>query len=263
MLVSLLFVSLSYLAMSLAVLVEGAVKAVLLCLYWVKPVRRRFGQFLDSDHPSLDFLFERFEYAVLFVLGVSLSMTLTTAGLALGQALHPELVAPRSWQLLAANALCDGLKMPLTFRLVRWAVAPGGLLWRVPLAVLLNLGVAAMLAGVSLYAGVLGTPQELSPAAVVNVLRGLAPGGDALQFGPYFWVMHTTFLPIAGYLLTLLVFWLAKIALDPAEWVVRQAALRDTPLNYLVAAAGIYVAAFAGLGVVFDQIGRAIEALSA
>ncbi len=75
--------------------------------------------------------------------------------------------------------------------------------------------------------------------------------------------MHTTFLPIALYLLVLLIAWLIKIALDPAAWLVRQATMRETPLRYLAAAAGIYVAAFSALGVVFKEIGQAVRALLA
>jgi succinate dehydrogenase hydrophobic anchor subunit len=197
------------------------------------------------------------------VLGLSLSMALSFITFALGHALYPDIVAPRTWQLFGANALSDGLTLSATFLVVRWAVAPGKLLGRIPLAILLCLGISAILSCLALYFGLLGTAQALSPGAVLNVLFGRAPDGQVREYGPYFWIMRTTFLPIALYLLVLLIFWLIKVALDPAAWIVRQATPRATPLSYLAAATGIYVAAFGALGLLLDQIGRAVEAITA
>jgi len=224
--------------------------------------RSRFGRFLDRDVEVFDFVFDRFEYCVLFVLGISVSMTLTFVALALGHALHPELVVPQTWQLFAANALGGGLILSSTFLVVRWAVVRSKIVARVPLAILFDLGVAATLSCLALYIGLWGTAQALSPGAIFHVLFGFAPDGHAHEFGSYFWIMHTTFLPIALYLLVLLTAWLIKVALDPAAWLVQQAAMRETPLKYLAAAAAIYVAAFSALGVVLKQIGQAVEAIS-
>jgi hypothetical protein len=258
-----LFVLFMYVVVGGLVLLEQMLKAILLCLYWVKTVRSRFGRFLDREHQVFEFVFERFEYCVLFVLGISVTMTLTFVALALGHALHPELVAPQTWQLFAANALGGGLILSSTFLVVRWAVARRKLVGRIPLAILLDLGIAATLSCLALYVGLWGTPQALPPRAIFHVLLGYAPDGHAHEFGPYFWMMHTTFLPIVLYLLVLLVAWLIKVALDPAAWLVRHAAMRETPLKYLAAAAGIYVAAFSALGFVFKEIGQAVGAIFA
>jgi hypothetical protein len=258
-----LFVLFIYVVIGSLVLLEQMLKVILLCFYWLKTVRRRFGRFVDHEHQVFEFVFDRFEYCVLFVLGISASMTLTFVALALGHALHPELDAPRTWQLFAANAVGGGLILSSTFLVVRWAVARSKLVGRIPLAILFDLGIAATLSCLALYVGLFGTAQALAPGAVFHVLLGFAPDGRAHEFGPYFWTMHTTFLPIALYLLVLLIAWLIKVALDPAAWLVRQAAMRETPLRYLAAAAGIYVAAFSALGVVFKEIGQAVGAILA
>jgi len=258
-----LFVLFFYLVFGGLQILEVVLKLVILSLCWIKGIRSRFGRHLQHDNLVLDFLFERFEYCVLFVLGLSLSMALSFLALALGHALYPDIVAPRTWQLFGTNALSDGLTLSATFLAVRWAVAPGKLLGRVPLAILFCLGISAVLSGLALYFGLLGTAQALSPGAVLNVLFGRSPDGQMREYGPYFWIMRTSFLPIALYLLVLLVFWLVKVALDPAAWIVRHATRRDLPLTYLAAAAGIYAAAFTALGVLFDQIGRAVEAMTA
>jgi hypothetical protein len=258
-----LFVLFFYLVFGGLQILEVVLKLVILSLCWIKGIRSRFGRHLERDNLVLDFLFERFEYCVLFVLGISLSMALSFLALALGHALHPDIVAPRTWQLFGANALCDGLTLSATFLVVRWAVAPGKLLGRVPLAILLCLGVSAVLSCLALYSGLWGTPQALSPGAVVNVLFGRSPDGQGREYGPYFWVMRTSFLPIALYLLVLLVFWLVKVALDPAAWIVRQATPRERPLAYLVAAAGMLATVFGALAAALDHIGSAIEAMTA
>jgi hypothetical protein len=258
-----LFILFMYVVIGGLHLLEQMLKIILLCFYWVRTVRSRFERFLARDYQVFEFVFERFEYCVLFVLGISVSMTLTFVALALGHALHPELVVPRTWQLFAANALGGGLILSSTFLVVRWAVERSKLVGRIPLAILFDLGIAATLSCLALYVGLWGTAQALPPRAIVRVLLGFAPDGHAHEFGSYFWTMHMTFLPIALYLLVLLVAWLIKVALDPAAWLVRQAALRETPLKYLAAAAGIYVAAFSALGVVFKEIGQAVEAIFA
>ena len=46
-----------------------------------------------------------------------------------------------------------------------------------------------------------GTPTPVSWAEAGRVLVGLAAEGGEVRLGPYFWVMHTSFIPTLAFLL--------------------------------------------------------------
>lgn len=215
----------------------------------------RIERLFDNEHVALDWIFANFEYCMLFVLGLSLSMAMTFVAFAIGQFLHPDIAVPRTFQLVACNALGDGLTLSLTFVLVRWAVSSGLDLWRIPLAIVVTIGLASVFAGSSLYVGLWGSPQAMSPAEVLNVLLGYDRGGTARVWGPYFWIAHTTFLPLAAYFSMLAVLWLIKLAVEPASRLIRHATGQPQPLKYLAVASSLYAALFTALAVVLKQLG--------
>jgi hypothetical protein len=45
-----------------------------------------------------------------------------------------------------------------------------------------------------------------------------SPDGTITDLGPYFWTMHTTFLPTLVYLSIILLGWLGKVLLTPIKW---------------------------------------------
>jgi len=79
---------------------------------------------------------------------------------------------------------------------------------RIAMATGFNLGLAALLACCSIWFALHGTPSALSVAGVLRLLVGRSPSGQEWYLGPLFWVMHTTFLPLA-ILFTMVLFMIA------------------------------------------------------
>jgi hypothetical protein len=157
----------------------------------------------------------------LFLLGISLSLALTFSALALGHLLAPDAPLPQTIQLVVSNAIFDGLTLMLTIRVLQFATqnvvrardlsSQTLLSLKVGIAIVVDLIIAAVLAIFSLYIGLFGTELELGFVETLNVLRGLSPAGTGLEFGPFFWVMHTAFIPTAIYLCLLVLMIFMKI----------------------------------------------------
>lgn len=157
----------------------------------------------------------------LFLLGISLSLSLTFAALALGHLMEPEAPLPQTLQLVFFNGVFDGLTLMVTIWILRRATQIRGsirsvttnlvLSVRVVLAILIDLALAAILAVLSLYFGLLASDLQINFGEAFNILVGLSPDGTQVQFGPYFWVMHTAFIPTAAYLIALVILMLMKM----------------------------------------------------
>ncbi|WP_323762451.1 hypothetical protein [Maricaulis sp.] len=155
----------------------------------------------------------------LFLLGICLSLALTFSALALGSFLEPMAPLPQMLQLVVCNAIFDGLTLMLTIRVLQFATR--GAFRRgssdivaslkVLVAIVVDIGIAAGLAFLSLYIGLFGSEFQVSAVEALRVLVGQAPNGEGLEFGPYFWVMHTAFIPTAMYLLGLVLLILMKL----------------------------------------------------
>ena len=98
-----------------------------------------------------------------------------------------------------------------------------------PIAITLDLLVAAAFAIFSLYFGLLGTGLSLPVVGSFNVLVARDPTGSGPALGPYFWVMHTTFLPTAAYLLVILLYYLGKLVVLPVSSVLARGAIKQEP----------------------------------
>ena len=149
---------------------------------------------------------------------------------------------PQTWQMLISNVLLDGVTLLATFALITWAVREKAWL-RIPIAIFLDVLVACLLACASLYIGLVFTEDELTLTAVINILIGKAAGGDHYELGPYFWAMHTTFLPTLAYLFIILVAWLGKTILIPFEWFLGKGKAHRNPLG-LTASLFVLLASF-------------------
>ena len=154
----------------------------------------------------------------LIILGTSMgiSFSITFLSFMLGKVVSPESSIPQTFQMLAANVVLDGVTLLITFWILGWAIK-NKTLWRIPIAIFLDGVVAAILACASLYLGLLLSENHLSVGQVFGVLIGKSPFQSGYEFGPYFWAMHTTFIPTIIYLSIILVSWLAKIIFTSAR----------------------------------------------
>ncbi|WP_417486540.1 hypothetical protein [Maricaulis sp.] len=155
----------------------------------------------------------------LFLLGICLSLALTFSALALGSLLEPTAPLPQTPQLVVFNAVFDGLTLMLTIRVLQFATrgafrrGSSDVIASLKVfgAIIVDIGIAAGLAFLSLYVGLFGSEFQVSAAEAFRVLIGLAPNGEGAEFGPYFWVMHTAFIPTLMYLLGLVLLILMKL----------------------------------------------------
>jgi hypothetical protein len=83
--------------------------------------------------------------------------------------------------------------------------------------------VGIFLAFASLWFGV----RQVTAAQVANTLVGRSVAGDRWEFGPCFWTMHTTFIPLLVYLSLVALCCVAKIFLSWREGFYRDASDRE------------------------------------
>ncbi len=173
---------------------------------------------------------KRLEMTTLFACGVSASFAVTLLALFLGHIANPTAWIPQTYQMLLSNVTFDGVTLVATIHLLRWAISRKPL-FRIPVAIMGDLLLAALFACSSLYAGLLFTENQLSWGQVTSVLVALSPDASGFEIGPYFWAMHTTFLPTLLYMSLILLCWLGKALLIPMRWWLGQAQAHDNPLK--------------------------------
>jgi hypothetical protein len=165
---------------------------------------------------------------VCFGFGVAAGYFATVLALLIGRVAEPGVEVPKTLQLLITNIVCDGLTLGLTVMILRQALPPRK---RMPVLLALPLGVlvAAILAFASLYFGMLGSSSEMSLSEVSRVFVAIHPREHKLLLGPRFWLMHTTFLPIAVYSCILALCIGAKVIVLPFARVLRRGSVLDSP----------------------------------
>ena len=211
------------------------------------------GLFLEKlrGGPSQPFV----AITLLFFIGISLGFTLTFLALLIGHIAAPESYIPQTLQVLISNILFDGLTMIITFAILEWTISQKIML-RVPMAILLDLIAAAILACGSLFCGLVFTKNALNLGEILNVLIARSPDGSSIQFSPYFWVMHTTFIPTLLYLLFILFCWFAKAFLIPVRLFFGKGQEHKNPLRLT---AGLFGLLSAIAGVLFWVAGEVYE----
>jgi hypothetical protein len=185
---------------------------------------------------------------VLYGVGVGAGLAVTYAALSLGLAATGERV-PWTSQLLLSNVLHDGLTVVASYWLLSWALVRRSLL-RVPAAIVADVAVSAVLACSSLYVGVMMTERHLGIAQVLHILLARAPDGHHWEVGPYFWAMHTMFLPTLAYLAVVAVCWMAKALLLPTRWFFGVGQEHKNPMNLTAALCALIAALLALLAAV-------------
>jgi hypothetical protein len=149
---------------------------------------------------------------------VALSASLTIEALLLGHLLDPTAWVPRTHQMLASNFVFDSMTIIITEVVLSRAVSERKR-FSVPFAILLSASLAVAFAFSSLWCGLAFTKTALSVRELARVMVGLSVDGTRWEFGPYFFAMHSTFLPTAFCLVVVLLCWVAKSSLlPPITW---------------------------------------------
>lgn len=187
-----------------------------------------------------------------FSIGVSLSFALTILALLVGHIGDPSSWIPKSLQMLISNVIFDGLTMVFTFGLLGWALQTRTYI-RLPVAVLIDIVICALLACGSLYFGLIFTQHELTVSEILRVLIGFSAESEKFVFGPYFWAMHSTFIPTTVYLAAIILCWIGKTLVLPVNWFFKINAASERPLSLTGSLVAILAAVFFVLGLAAEK----------
>jgi hypothetical protein len=184
---------------------------------------------------------------------IALSFTVTMSALIIGYYVSPNSHVPQTMQMMFSNVICDGLTMLFTIILLSKVVSPKASL-PIPIAVLLDVFMAVLLACASLYLGLMGSAHSITIRQTVNVLIALSPNGANWELGPYFWAMHTSFLPTLAYLSLILLCWVGRLLVLPIANLFSKGAAIEKP-HHLTAGFFLFIAAvFAALAAIIGFI---------
>jgi len=192
-----------------------------------------------------------------FSVAFAISFLITAIALLIGSFATSKAYIPQTVQMFLANALCDGFTLLLTYVILGGAVTravgknePREVKRKYPLyvAITLDVGVAAFIACLSLYLGLLGSDNALSIKETVNVLVAHSPSGATYELGPYFWAMHTTFIPTIIYLTVIALGYVGKLFILPIFHVFRKGHAIDKPHDLTAAVFAFVTVLFAALG---------------
>jgi hypothetical protein len=182
-----------------------------------------------------------------FVFGMALvaSFSITMISLLVGHVADSTCWVPKTMQMLGSNVIFDGLTMLATIMILTLAVPPQRRI-SIPFAVCLDVAVAAVFAWASLYCGVAFTDRHLGIIETARVLVALSPEGGHFEIGPYFWAMHTTFIPTLLYLILISLCWVGKLLVLPVASILSRGAVVEKP-HHLTAGVFLFIAAVFGV----------------
>lgn len=183
------------------------------------------------------------DFLNLFGVGVAGGFTITLVALAVGHLVEPGSFVPKTLQMLLSNVIFDGLTVAVTFLILSRALSKDGF-FNLPLIILLDLFVAATFALCSLYLGLVYTDHAVSVTEAGYILIGRSRDNTHFEFSPYFWVMHTTFIPTLLYLLIILLCWVGKALLIPVRGFFGLGQENKNPLKLTAGLCGIFAAIF-------------------
>jgi hypothetical protein len=181
-----------------------------------------------------------------FSVAVTLSFAVTFLAMLLGHLVNQSAWVPQTLQMLVSNVIFDGFTVVVTLALLSWAVAKRTML-RIPCAIFLDIVIAALLACCSLHFGLVFTEKAVTWGETLNVLLAKSPGAEGFELGPYFWTMHTTFLPTLLYLSLIFVTWTGKLILLPIKWFFGAGQEHKNPLKLTAAFLTLFSVAFGSL----------------
>lgn len=158
---------------------------------------------------------DRFEdHVLLFGLSVTASFCISLVAMSLGHALEPAAPIPQTVHVLWSNVLFDGLTVVASLYLLERALQSTSRLFSVPVAVVVNVVIAACLALLSVWVGV----PSVGIRQAARIMVGLSPSSGRWEFGPYFWAMHTVFVPMLLFFGMVAICWAGKMSILYTEW---------------------------------------------
>lgn len=193
------------------------------------------------------------------VVAAALSTAFTPLSILLGSTLYPDLPAPQTAWIGISNFVADIATVWATIQLLQWGVRPIGDDWlesvRLLIAICGDIVVAAALACISLSVGLLSVPGEtVTVPQAIKVLFGWSVDGSRWEFGPYFWLMHTTFLPTTLYLCAIVAATTLRLAAWPVGRAFGEAATKNDAAKMLSLTAKVWFRGFSFLALAFGSI---------
>lgn len=189
---------------------------------------------------------------VIYGVSLGLSFSITFLSFLIGNMVSNDSHIPQTFQMLVSNVIFDGATVLLTFAVLGWSLKEKSWL-RVPAAIIIDVAIAVVLAYASLYIGLFMSDNHLSLKQVTLVLVGISPSGKNIELGPYFWAMHTSFIPTCIYLTLILIGWFGKSILIPVEWFLGKGQSHKNPM-------ALTAALFTLLATTFVLSGLAVDA---
>ena len=186
-------------------------------------------------------------------LALGVSFSLTMAALMFGTMVSPSEVLPRGAHLFLSNVIFDALTFAATVVILRRAQGSSRA-FAILAAVLMGLLVAALFACASLWLGVLGSNHALSVVGVACTLLGRDPSCRSVQLGPFFWAMHTSFLPTATCLLLLALAVGGRSLSLTVERVLQKAKAETHPYGYSALLVGVVAGWVLAIAEVFKRM---------
>jgi len=178
---------------------------------------------------------------LLFGLSVASSVAVTLSALSIGHRFDPGASVPQNLRMLGSNAVFDGATVVASLYVLARSIPPRRVM-AIPTAVTVNALLGLVFAIASLWVGV----KELTFVQVVRVLVAHSIDGRRWDIGPYFWAMHTIFLPLLIYLALVMVCWSGKVVIKFQEFFYGRAALPEiNGLNMTARLLGVFAALFA------------------
>jgi hypothetical protein len=153
-----------------------------------------------------------------FAFSTGLSFAITLLAMFIGHRFQSQALLPQTQRMLWSNALFDGATVATSFYILERAIPPRKA-FTIPTAIGLSFLVGLVSACGSLWSGV----TNLTLIQVFRVLTAHSVDGRRWELGPYFWTMHTTFLPLLFYLFFVLLCWTGKTFLAFRVWFYRMA----------------------------------------
>lgn len=192
----------------------------------------------------------------IFCSSMAISFVITMISLFIGHLAEPHSWVPKTVQILYSNVFFDGLTMIVTIKILNTAIRDHSWL-NIPIAIILDVIAAGILAFLSLYIGLMFTEHSVSMLQVWRTLWGRTLDGVFYSFGPYFWVMHTTFIPTLIYLSVIMLCWIGKLVVLPVVKLFEKGGEVRNP-HHLTAGVFAFVAAvFLGISTLFGHIHEA------
>jgi hypothetical protein len=189
--------------------------------------------------------FFNYKFFTIFGTTIAMSFSVTLIALLIGHFADPSSWIPQTLQMLLSNVFFDGLTVLATIKILSLTLRRSTLHVPILVAIFFDVLVAALLACASLYCGLMLTDKALTVSEVLYVLIGMLPETGEMDIGPYFWAMHTTFLPTLFYLALILICWIGKLVVFPVAKVLRRGEVVDKP-HHLTAGAFLLVATIFG-----------------